>query len=215
MMARYVFVNALTLLSASIGVVLITNGQQLSMSAIHLAFAICVVLDGLDGYLARKWQVESTFGKLADCIADFLVFGVALAVVMGQFDVPAQYQVVWVLAAALRLYYFQTVPPRPDLFSGLPLPAAALSVSGVFMISDAVALVSDPVRHVAIIAIASVMFSTITYPKRIGPFAVSAVVAVPLLVMISPPATAFVALVGLSYLVIGMLLAWWSLWNAV
>ncbi|MEM1301775.1 MAG: CDP-alcohol phosphatidyltransferase family protein [Pseudomonadota bacterium] len=201
---RFAFVNALTGLSACFGLLLILQADHLTLGQIHVIFAACVLLDGMDGYFARRWQVETTFGKLADCVADFLVFGVALAFVLGRFDVPQQFQVLWILAAALRLYYFQTVPPSPHVFAGLPLPAAALSVLGVLVLRDSGTWLSVPMAHVSIIAIAAVMFSTIAYPKQIAPFAIAAALALPLAILTNPAMTAFVTYVGLCYLLLGL-----------
>ncbi len=41
-------------------------------------FAAAAVTDQLDGYLARRWRVESRFGKIADPLADRLMIGVAV-----------------------------------------------------------------------------------------------------------------------------------------
>lgn len=44
-----------------------------------LAFAVASFTDWLDGHLARKWQVTSDFGKIADPLADKLLVLAALA----------------------------------------------------------------------------------------------------------------------------------------
>ena len=33
-------------------------------------FIVCCLLDYLDGFLARRWRVESNFGKIWDSLAD-------------------------------------------------------------------------------------------------------------------------------------------------
>ena len=42
-----------------------------------MLFAAAAVTDQLDGWLARRWHVESQFGKIADPLADRLMIGVA------------------------------------------------------------------------------------------------------------------------------------------
>ena len=44
-----------------------------------LVFAVASFTDWLDGHLARKWQVTSDFGKIADPLADKLLVLAALA----------------------------------------------------------------------------------------------------------------------------------------
>jgi CDP-diacylglycerol--glycerol-3-phosphate 3-phosphatidyltransferase len=43
-----------------------------------IVFAIAGATDQLDGYLARRWQVESPFGKVADPLADRLMIATAV-----------------------------------------------------------------------------------------------------------------------------------------
>src|SRR5687767_15843892 len=40
-------------------------------------FAAAALTDQLDGYLARRWHVESRFGTIADPLADRLMIGTA------------------------------------------------------------------------------------------------------------------------------------------
>ena len=41
-------------------------------------FAAAALTDQLDGYLARRWHVQSSFGKVADPLADRLMIGTAV-----------------------------------------------------------------------------------------------------------------------------------------
>jgi CDP-diacylglycerol---glycerol-3-phosphate 3-phosphatidyltransferase len=50
------------------------NGDALAAAV----FALAAVTDGLDGYIARSRDVETTFGKLADPLADKLLIVAAL-----------------------------------------------------------------------------------------------------------------------------------------
>ncbi len=43
-----------------------------------LIFAIAAITDFLDGYLARSWSMQSSFGRMLDPIADKLLVGAAI-----------------------------------------------------------------------------------------------------------------------------------------
>ena len=43
-----------------------------------IVFGIAGITDQLDGYLARRWRVESDFGRIADPLADRLMIDAAV-----------------------------------------------------------------------------------------------------------------------------------------
>jgi CDP-diacylglycerol--glycerol-3-phosphate 3-phosphatidyltransferase len=73
--------NALTLLRLAliplfVALVLGTDGEGSYLAAGVFAFAGAT--DQLDGFLARRWHVESSFGRLADPLADRLMIDAAV-----------------------------------------------------------------------------------------------------------------------------------------
>lgn len=54
-------------------------------------FAAAAFTDQLDGFLARRWHVESSFGKVADPLADRLMIGTAVVLMWatGRIPLPA------------------------------------------------------------------------------------------------------------------------------
>jgi CDP-diacylglycerol--glycerol-3-phosphate 3-phosphatidyltransferase len=73
--------NALTLLRlalipAFVALVLAADGGYSWPAAI--VFAVAGVTDQVDGFLARRWHVESAFGKIADPLADRLMIDAAV-----------------------------------------------------------------------------------------------------------------------------------------
>jgi CDP-diacylglycerol--glycerol-3-phosphate 3-phosphatidyltransferase len=53
-----------------------------------LFFAAAALTDQLDGYLARRWRVESPFGKVADPLADRLMIGTAAILMLATGRIP-------------------------------------------------------------------------------------------------------------------------------
>ncbi len=51
-------------------------------------FAAAAFTDQLDGYLARRWHVESSFGKVADPLADRLMIGAAAILMLATGRIP-------------------------------------------------------------------------------------------------------------------------------
>ena len=74
--------NALTILRLVlippfiVAILVSTDGRSWAAA---IVFLIAGVTDQVDGYLARRWHVESPFGKIADPLADRLMIGIAVA----------------------------------------------------------------------------------------------------------------------------------------
>jgi CDP-diacylglycerol--glycerol-3-phosphate 3-phosphatidyltransferase len=73
--------NALTLFRLGlipVYVVLILNADDGKSWPAAIVFAVAGVTDQVDGFLARRWGVESAFGKIADPLADRLMIDAAV-----------------------------------------------------------------------------------------------------------------------------------------
>jgi CDP-diacylglycerol---serine O-phosphatidyltransferase len=110
-----------------------------------IAILAALLLDGLDGRIARMTNTQSKFGAEFDSLADMVSFGVAPALVMfsfalgdlGKFGWSAAF--IYVACAALRLARFNTQIDTADknFFTGLASPSAAcIIVSAVWVCSD-------------------------------------------------------------------------------
>lgn len=107
----------------------------------HSAVAIfcAMVLDGMDGRVARMTHTQSEFGAQYDSLADMVSFGVAPALVMYEWALRDLGKYGWMAAfiycagAALRLARFNTQVGIADkrFFTGLPSPSAAALVAGL------------------------------------------------------------------------------------
>jgi CDP-diacylglycerol--serine O-phosphatidyltransferase len=104
-----------------------------------MAIFIAMVLDGLDGRVARLTNTQSAFGAEYDSLSDMVSFGAAPALVMYEWALRDLGRLGWIAAfiycagAALRLARFNTTLEVMDkrYFQGLPSPAAAALVAGL------------------------------------------------------------------------------------
>ena len=74
-------------------------------------FAAAALTDQLDGYLARRWHVESRFGKVADPLADRLMIGTAVVLMWATGRIPALAAVVILGRDLLLVLGYKLVAP--------------------------------------------------------------------------------------------------------
>ncbi len=105
---------------------------------------IAAAFDLMDGMVARMLNAQSSFGKEFDSLCDVVSFGVAPAVVtirtMQQYSEPCNdlfcnqtmffaFPLLFALAAAIRLAWFNTDERQTKSFLGLPSPAAGMALA--------------------------------------------------------------------------------------
>lgn len=111
-------------------------GQRFESAAI--AVFIAMIMDSLDGRVARMTNTESDFGAQYDSLADMVSFGLAPSLVMYEWSLSSLGKLGWLAAfiyaagAALRLARFNTQVGTAGkrYFQGLPSPAAAALLAG-------------------------------------------------------------------------------------
>jgi CDP-diacylglycerol--glycerol-3-phosphate 3-phosphatidyltransferase len=77
--------NALTIVrfaAIPLFVALLVRDQDGPSWAAGIVFGLAAITDQLDGYLARRWSVESAFGKVADPLADRLMIDVCVVLLV-------------------------------------------------------------------------------------------------------------------------------------
>lgn len=140
----YVLPNLFTLAALFGGfyaVVMAMNGR-FDLAAIGVFCAM--VLDSLDGRVARMTNTQSAFGEQMDSLSDMVSFGAAPALIVYEWALRGLGKAGWAAAfvycacAALRLARFNTNIAVVDkrFFQGLPSPAAAALVTGFIWIMD-------------------------------------------------------------------------------
>ncbi len=107
--------NALTVLRLGLiplfVVVFLRAGDGSSWAAGWI-FLVAGVTDQLDGYLARRWRVESRFGKLADPLADRLMLDAAAILLWLDDKLPWYAALIVVLRDVLLIGGYRLLMPR-------------------------------------------------------------------------------------------------------
>lgn len=109
-----------------------------------VAILLAMVMDGLDGRIARWTNTASDFGKEYDSLVDVIAFGLAPALVVSLWTLKDAGKLGWLVAflyltaTALRLARFNTQDTADKrYFLGLPCPsAAALLAASVWWMAD-------------------------------------------------------------------------------
>jgi CDP-diacylglycerol--serine O-phosphatidyltransferase len=138
----YILPNMVTLAALFGGfyaIVMAMNGRfDLAAAGVFCA----MVLDGLDGRVARMTNTQSAFGEQMDSLSDMVSFGAAPALIAYEWALKGLGRWGWIAAfvycacAALRLARFNVNTAVVDkrFFQGLPSPAAAALVTGFIWI---------------------------------------------------------------------------------
>ena len=140
----YILPNLFTLAALFGGfyaVVMAMNGR-FEQAAIGIFCAM--VLDSLDGRVARMTNTQSAFGEQMDSLSDMVSFGAAPALIVYEWALKGLGKAGWIAAfvycacAALRLARFNTNIGIVDkrFFQGLPSPAAAALLIGFIWVMD-------------------------------------------------------------------------------
>ena len=140
----YILPNLFTLAALFGGfyaIVMAMNGR-FEQAAIGVFCAM--VLDSLDGRVARMTNTQSTFGEQMDSLSDMVSFGAAPGLIAYDWALKDLGKLGWIVSfvycasAALRLARFNTNLAVVDkrFFQGLPSPAAAAIVMGFIWVMD-------------------------------------------------------------------------------
>jgi CDP-diacylglycerol--serine O-phosphatidyltransferase len=135
---RILLPNLITLLALCSGITAIRLGVEGRFELAVVAVILAIVLDAVDGRLARMLKGTSRFGAELDSLTDFVNFGVAPAILIYMWSLNALKTSGWVAAlilaicCALRLARFNVAIDDPDkpawtmnFFTGAPAPAGA------------------------------------------------------------------------------------------
>ena len=140
----YLLPNLFTTAALFAGFYAIVQAMNQRFEIAAVAIYIAMVLDGLDGRIARLTRTQSEFGAEYDSLSDMVSFGAAPALVIYEWSLKGLGKMGWVAAfvycagAALRLARFNTNIDVVDKrwFQGLPSPMGAALVAGLVWIMN-------------------------------------------------------------------------------
>ena len=153
----YLLPNLFTTAALFAGFFAIVQAMNLNFDQAAIAIYVAMVLDGLDGRVARLTRTQSAFGAEYDSLADVISFGAAPALVIYEWSLRGMGKLGWIAAfvyvagAALRLARFNTMLEVQDKrwFQGMPSPAAAALVAGFVFVVDDYGIDPENVRWLA------------------------------------------------------------------
>lgn len=227
----YLLPNLLTTAALFAGFYSIVAAMSGHFGPASIAIFIAMVLDGLDGRVARLTRTSSEFGGYYDSLSDVVAFGLAPALLVYRFALEGlvDYGSIWAkigwlaaffyaVATALRLARFNARAGKVGkrYFQGLPSPAGGALLAGLVWFGESIGASSDALAIPALILTVfagALMVSNLGYysfkeirlDRRL---AFPSVVLVPLLfifVTLSPPGVLF----GVLLLYAASAPSWW------
>jgi CDP-diacylglycerol--serine O-phosphatidyltransferase len=132
-----------------------------------------MLMDGLDGRLARALGVSSEFGKELDSLSDMVTFGVAPAFLAYKLAlnelglVGICFAFSFALCGAIRLARFNVIDPTPGFFIGMPITMAGGILTIIMTYQN---IFSTNFLAILTVLLAYFMISSVKYPdfKKIG-----------------------------------------------
>jgi len=137
----------------------IVTAMSGNFEAAAIAIFIAMILDGLDGRVARLTNTQSEFGAQYDSLADMVSFGLAPSLIIYLWALSAMGKLGWLAAfvytagTALRLARFNTQAATSGkrYFQGLASPAAAAVVAGLIWVGTSYSIDGEDWRIAAFV----------------------------------------------------------------
>ncbi|HZG14765.1 MAG TPA: CDP-diacylglycerol--serine O-phosphatidyltransferase [Candidatus Bathyarchaeia archaeon] len=167
--------NMLTVSNLFLGIVAIILAFQGNEYVDYAAITVIIgmLMDGLDGRVARMLNAQSEFGKELDSLSDVITFGVAPAFIM--YVVTLQHMAIigiiitaiFPICGALRLARFNVQAGTPGYFIGLPITAAGGVLATLALYHEVFNMI---LLAVSMLLLSFLMVSSIKYPnfKKVG-----------------------------------------------
>ena len=170
----YILPNLFTASSIFVGVLSIVESSRGHFTLAAWLILLALIFDGLDGRVARMTNTSSQFGVEFDSLADIISFGITPAMLL-YFYIGATHgrlgilvSALYVIFGAIRLARFNvtTAQNDPNVFIGLPIPTAAVSISMWVLLFHSYALESYSILLLLMtLSVAVLMVSNVRYPS--------------------------------------------------
>ena len=144
--------NLITIFNLLLGCVatLLLVENNLEVKYVFYITFICLILDYLDGYIARKLNAKSDIGVQLDSLADIVSFGLVPGILLyNMFNAAPSFVVgsifssfipflgfIITAASAYRLARFNITKSESNFFNGLPTPANTILIYSFSIISE-------------------------------------------------------------------------------
>ena len=197
------------------------NGQ---FEKAAIAIFLAMILDGLDGRVARMTNTQTAFGAEYDSLSDMVAFGLAPSLVMYEWSLSSLGKLGWMAAfiytagAALRLARFNSRLDTADkrFFTGLPSPSAAAILAGFVWVAVDNAVPGQDLAWLALVLTAGAgllmvsnilfhSFKQIDFKGKVPFFGIVAVMLAFAVILSEPALVLFV--IFLAYTISGPVLA--------
>ena len=147
----YLLPNLFTTAGLFAGFYAIVSAMSNNFEVAAIAIFVAMIMDGIDGRVARLTNTSSEFGVQYDSLSDMVCFGLAPALVVFEWALRSMLEQGWLWSklgwlaafvytagAALRLARFNTQVGSADkrYFQGLPSPSAAGVLAGLVWFSE-------------------------------------------------------------------------------
>ena len=226
----YLLPNLFTTAALFAGFYAVLASMNGSFEKAAIAIFLAMVLDGLDGRVARMTNTQTAFGAEYDSLSDMVAFGLAPSLVMYQWALVGLGKLGWLAAfiytagAALRLARFNSAIATADkrYFTGLPSPSAAAIIAGFVWVGVDNGISGERAAWFALVltvAAGLLMVSNLTYSSfkkvdfrgKVPFFAIVVVMLVFAVVVTEPPLVLF--LVFFAYTLSGPVIGLRRMWR--
>lgn len=168
----YLLPNLLTTAALFAGFYAIVAAMKGFFDTAAIAIFVAMIIDGLDGRVARLTHTQTPFGAQYDSLSDLVSFGIAPSLVIYSWSLFHLGKLGWlaaflyVAATALRLARFNTQVTDKRYFQGLPCPSAAGIIASIVWMGSGYEFegvsIAIPVSILMVI-VAGLMVSLIRY----------------------------------------------------